>query len=115
MIISSAYKSKGSGLGSNRDLPPELLDARKPLWAMMKSEKERHPNAKFIIAYPARLIMDGKVIADTLPDWQQVMKQYRDHFDWQESTTDSVERGAGQLSDRTVDAHLISMCILTLA
>ena len=50
--------------------------------------------------------MDGKVIADTLPDWQQVMRQRRVHFDWQESTTDSVERGAVQLSDRTVDAHL---------
>ena len=108
MIISSAYKLKGSGFGINRDLPPELLDARKPLWAMMKSEKERNPKAKFTIAYPARLIMDGKVIADTLPDWQQVMRQRRVHFDWQESTTDSVERGAVQLPDRTVDAHLNS-------
>ena len=49
--------------------------------------------------------MDGKVLADTLPDWQQVMRQRRVQFDWQESTTDSVEREAGQLPDRTVDAH----------
>ena len=83
-IISNAYKLRGSGIGINKDLPAELLDARKPLWAKLKSIKAQNKQAKVVIAYPAKLILNGRVIADSLPDWQKVMSQRRAHFEWQQ-------------------------------
>ena len=77
MIIDSAKKLKGLGFGINRDIPKELVEARKPLWARLKSEKAKDPNAKLVIAYPAKLIMNKTVIQDSIPDWHAIMNQSR--------------------------------------
>ena len=73
MIIDSAKKLKGLGFGINRDIPKELVEARKPLWARLKSEKAKDPNAKLVIAYPAKLIMNKTVIQDSIPDRHAIM------------------------------------------
>ena len=67
-IISNAYKLRGSGIGINKDLPAELLDARKPLWAKLKSIKAQNKQAKAVITNPAKNILNGRVIADSLSD-----------------------------------------------
>ena len=77
MIILNANKLKGTGYGVNRDLPKEILDARKPLWTKYKEEKTADPLAKLTIAYPAKLIKNGRVIADALPEWHSIMKKSR--------------------------------------
>lgn len=77
LILSNAYKLKSSGFGINRDLPKEILDARKPLWVKFKSEKANSPGAKLTIAYPAKLIKNGQVIADALPEWNGMMSKSR--------------------------------------
>ena len=77
MIIDSAKKLKGLGFGINRDIPKELVEARKPLWARLKGEKAKYPNAKLVIAYPAKLIMNKTVIQDSIPDWHAIMNQSR--------------------------------------
>lgn len=97
MIISSAHKLKGSSFGINRDIPSELLEARKPLWTRMKTEKSRDPTAKLTIVYPAKLLLNGKIIDDTLPDWQKIMKQRRIQFSWQESTTETEPKSISSM------------------
>ena len=77
LIISNANKLKGTGYGIHRDLPKEILDARKPLWTKFKEEKTVDPQAKLTIAYPAKLIKNGRVIADALPEWHSIMKKSR--------------------------------------
>ena len=39
MIIDTTKKLKGLAFGINRDIPKELVEARKPLWARLKAEK----------------------------------------------------------------------------
>ena len=79
LIISNAHKLQDSGIGVNRNLPKEILDldTRKPLWTKYKEEKASDPNAKLTIAYPVKLIKDGRVIADTLPEQQTIVRKSR--------------------------------------
>ena len=44
------------------DLPKEINDAHKKLWDELKSIKSRQPSAKAQIVYPAKLIVNGKVV-----------------------------------------------------
>ena len=46
LIIDSAKKLQGLGFGINRDIPKELVDARKPLWARLKAEKSQKPTSQ---------------------------------------------------------------------
>ena len=61
----------------HQDLPKEILDARKPLWAKLKSIKEQDSEAKVNIVFPAKLIKNGHIIADSFPGWNIVMKKSR--------------------------------------
>ena len=62
VIIESAKKLKGLGFGINRDIPKELVEAKKPLWVRRKTEKAKDSNAKLVIAYPVKFIMNKIVI-----------------------------------------------------
>ena len=44
MIIDSAKKLKGLGFGINRDIPKELVEARKPLGLKVKKQKTPMPS-----------------------------------------------------------------------
>lgn len=59
------------------DLPKEINEARKKLWGEVKSIKANQPNAKYQILYPAKLLVEGKVIQDEFPDWNETMKGSR--------------------------------------
>ena len=96
MIIDSAKKLKGLGFGINRDIPKELVEARKRLWARLKAEKAKNSNAKLVIAYPAKLIMDKKVIQDSIPDWHAIMNQSRFSLYGQTETQDKSLNGGPQ-------------------
>lgn len=47
------------------------------MWAELKAVKARNPRVKFQIVYPAKLVIDGKVVRDEFPDWNDVMKGSR--------------------------------------
>ena len=81
LILANAYKLRNTGFGINRDLPKEILDARKPLWSKLKLEKQQNPGAKLNIVYPAKLLRDGQVIADAFPDWHYILHKSRMNFD----------------------------------
>lgn len=77
LIISNAGKLKGTTFGINRDYPQEIVDARKPLFREKKQLKSLNPSSNISIQYPAKLVKDGLVVKDMLPDWFRVMKGNR--------------------------------------
>lgn len=77
LILGSAKKLKGKGFGINRDYPPEIIAARKPLFAEKKNLQLANPNSKLSIQYPAKLFMDGRLIKDAFPAWQDSIRKSR--------------------------------------
>ena len=59
-----AFLLKGTPFSVDYDLPKEINEARKALWSELKCIKSQHPGAKVQIVYPAKLLVDGKVVLD---------------------------------------------------
>lgn len=76
-IMSRTYMLKDTPFSVCYDLPKEINEARKILWDELKSIKARQPRAKVQIAYPAKLIVDGKIIRDEFPDWGEIIQKSR--------------------------------------
>ena len=74
MIMEKAHMLRNTSFSVAYDLPKEINDARKNLWQELKAVKSRQPRAKAQIVYPAKLIVDGKVIRDEFPDWNESMR-----------------------------------------
>ena len=73
-VLSHANRLQGTPFGVNRDYPQEIIAARKPLFKEKKSLKAKQPNSSISIQYPAKLIVDGRVVKDMFPDWFKIMK-----------------------------------------
>lgn len=73
-VISQAKKLKGTKYNINRDYPQEIANARRVLWPEYKKLRENYPDSKVGLAYPAKIILDGKVYADMFPHWNLIMK-----------------------------------------
>ena len=58
------------------DLPKEILSARKSLIPQYKQQKQVRGN-KGTLEYPAKLIVNGQVIADGFPDLHRYMQTDR--------------------------------------
>ena len=76
-IMGNAYLLRGTPFSVDHDLPKEINAARKLLWNEVKSIKDKKPRAKCQIIYPAKLLVDGKLVRDGLPDWNEVLKSSR--------------------------------------
>ena len=76
-ILSNARKLRGTHFHINRDFPREIVDARKILWPQYKRLRQEHPNSKVSIVYPAKIIQDGRVVADAFPNWDTIMQGSR--------------------------------------
>lgn len=76
-IMSRAYMLKDTPFSVDYDLPKEISVARKALWSELKTIKTNNPRVKCQIIYPAKLVVDGKVVRDEFPDWYTVMKGSR--------------------------------------
>ena len=74
MIMERAYMLKNTRFSIGYDLPKEINVARKKLWDEFKAIKSRQPGAKTQIIYPAKLVVDGKVVRDEFPDWNEAMR-----------------------------------------
>ena len=77
LILANAKKLKGTQYGINRDYPNELVQARKPLFKQKKELQSANPLSNVSIQYPAKLVMDRKVVTDMFPDWANAMKLNR--------------------------------------
>ena len=99
LILSNASNLKDTAFGVSRDYPQELINARKPLRAEMKTLKSKFPRAKISIQYPAKLIIDGRVHQDMFPRWREYMKCDRLH---------SEDSGKVQTSDSSVQDNELS-------
>lgn len=65
------------GFSIDRDLPKEIVDARKRLWGVYKDTKKDNPNSTVRIVYPAKLMCGGRVIRDEFPDWHSILNKSR--------------------------------------
>lgn len=75
--MSNAYILKKTPFSVDYDLPREINSARKLLWSESKAIKSARPGAKCKIVYPAKLIVDGKLVRDEFPDWSVVLRGNR--------------------------------------
>lgn len=69
-----AYVLKNTRFSIGYDLSKEINVARKKLWDELKAIKSRQPGAKTQIIYPAKLVVDSKVVRDEFPDWNEAMR-----------------------------------------
>ncbi|KAH3708430.1 hypothetical protein DPMN_067880 [Dreissena polymorpha] len=68
-ILSSAHKLKGKPeLGINRDYPNEIVEARSRIWPKFKEMKAANPPRTVHVGYPAKLIVQKKVVLDEFLD-----------------------------------------------
>lgn len=72
-IMSRAGRLRGTRLGISRDYPEEIRRARARLQAGRRQAKEEGKNA--VIAYPAKLIVDGVVVRNEFPDWKNAGRE----------------------------------------
>ena len=75
-ILETAYMLRGSEFSVSRDLPKEISNARRRLMPQYKQQKQIRGN-KVTIEYPAKLVVNGRVIADCFPDWYRYMQMDR--------------------------------------
>ena len=75
-VLSSAYMLKGSNFSVTRDYPKEIVAARQRLMPRLKLERQ-NKNNKVSLEYPARLLINGRVVADEFPDWYSVLERDR--------------------------------------
>lgn len=68
---------KDTQFGIHRDYPKEILNARSSLWPSYKKAKANNPRADVSIGYPAKLLINGRVVADKFPNWRKVLRGSR--------------------------------------
>lgn len=76
-ILEHAYKLKGTEYGINRDYPNEIVAARSRLWPKYKELKAKYRKSAVFIGYPAKLIVNKRVVRDEFPDWNEIIRQSR--------------------------------------
>ena len=77
VIMSRAYMLRNTRFSIDYDLPKEIGDARKRLWSESKQIRLDDPRAKTQIVYPAKLLVDGKLVRDEFPDWNVALRGNR--------------------------------------
>jgi hypothetical protein len=70
-VLKEAKALKSRGISVAKDYPEEIRRARETLWPDLKSAKKSGKEA--FIAFPAKLIVDKRVVADLYPDWGEVL------------------------------------------
>lgn len=76
LILDAAYMLKGTNFSVSRDYPKEIVAARRRLMPRYKAERQNRNN-KVSIEYPAKLVVNGKVIVDEFADWYPVLERDR--------------------------------------
>ena len=66
-ILFSSSCLKGSSFAMREDFPAEIRTARGKLWDDFKNAKSQNLRAR--IVYPAKLVVDERVVRDMFPEW----------------------------------------------
>ena len=66
-VLGNAKRLKGTAFGIQQDFPAEIRTARGELWDDYR--RARAAQKRAIIAYPAKLVVDGVVERDMIPGW----------------------------------------------
>ena len=64
IILENTKKLKGTTFGINRDYPKEIVNARSKLCPEYKKAREENSKGEVYIGYPAKLIVNKKVVRD---------------------------------------------------
>ena len=67
-VMGNAYKLQGTNFSITRDYPKEIVAARQRLMPKFRLERQNRNN-KVSLEYPAKLLVNGRVVADEFPDW----------------------------------------------
>ena len=76
IIMETAYMLKGTNFSVTRDYPKENVEARKGLMPLYREQRQIRGN-KVSLEFPAKLVVNGKIIADAFPDWYNVLQTDR--------------------------------------
>ena len=76
IVMYTAYMLRTTSNSVSRDYPKEILSARQRLLPQYKTERQNRNN-KVTTEYPAKLVVNGRVVADEFPDWYTVLSQDR--------------------------------------
>ena len=71
-VMGAAYMLNKSGFSVTRDYPKEIVAARQRLLPRFKAERLNFNN-KVSLEYPAKLIINNKVVADEFPEWHSLL------------------------------------------
>ncbi|WAR11517.1 hypothetical protein MAR_025697 [Mya arenaria] len=71
LVMANVRSLKGSPFSIDMDFPREIQEARGRLWPRMKELKRDFPRSRVQIVYPAKLIHEGRVVGDELPEWNR--------------------------------------------
>jgi hypothetical protein len=72
-IMSKTYMLKETRFSVDHDFPKEIQNARARLYQKLKDLRREFPQSKVQIVYPAKLIKDGRLVQDELPEWNRYM------------------------------------------
>ena len=76
-IVKQGHILRETEFSVSRDYPIEITRARKTLWPQYKDLKQEHPLSKVAIVYPAKLVMNGSVVTDLFPEWDEILRGSR--------------------------------------
>ena len=76
-IMANVNRLRGTDFSVNRDLPAEITRARKILWPKLKQIRQDNPLSKAMIVFPAKIILDGRVVDDMFPEWENTLRGSR--------------------------------------
>ena len=98
-IISQGRLLRGTQYGVSRDYPVEIKNARRLLWDDLKAAKRRNPAANVSIGFPAKLSVNGQIVSDLFPEWDDILRGSR--IDGKHISQKSIYSKAGPLSATT--------------
>ena len=77
ILIENSYRLRLTRKGISRDYPKEIVSARSQLWPRYKLEKEKNPQSRVQMGFPAKILINGRIIEDKFPDWFNVLRGSR--------------------------------------
>ena len=72
-IMIKAYRLKGSPFAIDRQYPKEISRARSELYNSEQARAARRNGQKVQLQYPAKLLIDRKLVLDKFTDWYEVL------------------------------------------
>ena len=79
LVMSETRRLRNTGYAVDRDYPPEIAAARKKLWPDVKQRRSAASSSDSIqLKFPAKIVVNGQVVRDEFPHWQEAIKSNLD-------------------------------------